>query len=90
MACGLPVIISDQVGIYHEVTRARAGLVVSCQVESLAAAMMRMVQLANLRRQMGANGRRLVQERFSLDVTTLSLVELYDQVVHCVMGVGIA
>ena len=31
VASGLPVIISDQVGIHHEVAQAKAGLVVRCE-----------------------------------------------------------
>ena len=88
MACRLPVVISNQVGINHEVAKAQAGLVVPCQAEALADALMRLIGDADLRRRLGANGQRLVQKRFSLEVTTQLLIELYDQVMCSVEGMG--
>jgi glycosyltransferase involved in cell wall biosynthesis len=77
MACGLPVIVSDQVAIHQEVAEAKAGLVVPCQAEALAKAMSRLAGDPELRRELGANGCRLVQQRFSLDVATTRLIEIY-------------
>lgn len=82
MARGLPVIISDQVGIHHEVAGAGAGLVVPCQVEALAQAIVQLAGDADLRRRLGANGRRLARERFSLEVVTTRLMQVYREVTH--------
>lgn len=77
MASGLPVIISDQVGIYYEVQQAKAGLVIPCQKELLTAAMLRLVTEPELRCRFAANARKLVHQRFSLDVVTKSLIQVY-------------
>ena len=76
MASGLPVIISDRVGIQREVAAAGAGVVVACEPESVAKAILRLVDPA-LRAELGARGRRLVRDRFSVQVTTEELVRLY-------------
>lgn len=39
MACGLPVVVSDQVGIHRDISRAGAGLVVACDARQIASAM---------------------------------------------------
>ena len=40
LACGCPVVLSDQVGIHREISRAQAGLVTPCRVDELAAAIL--------------------------------------------------
>lgn len=77
LAAGLPVVISDQVSFHSDVVRARAGLVVPCQVEPLAQAIETLLDDAGLRRQMGERGRRLMRERYSWEQVTRELVALY-------------
>ena len=43
MGAGLPVVVSDQVGIHREVSKAGAGLVPECTVESLEAALLQVL-----------------------------------------------
>ena len=82
MACSLPVVISDQVGISYEVAKARAGLVVPCQVETLAGAILRLAGDAQLRARLGENGRRLTLECFSLEAMATQLIKMYSRVVR--------
>lgn len=82
MASGLPVLISDQVGIHQQVVQAGAGLVVPCQVEALTEALARIAQSPDWRRHMGIRGRQLVEEHFSLESVTRSLIDVYRQVVR--------
>lgn len=77
MAAGLPVIISDKVGIWREVQKAKAGLIVPCQVSELASAMQKLTSNSRMRQEMSKSARRLAQEQFSVDVMTHSLVQLY-------------
>ncbi|HEX9867194.1 MAG TPA: glycosyltransferase [Candidatus Tectomicrobia bacterium] len=77
MACGLPVVVSDQVGIHQEVAAAHAGLVVRCDVEALTEACSQLLGDAPLRAVMGRNGQALARRDFSLDAVTERLVELY-------------
>jgi glycosyltransferase involved in cell wall biosynthesis len=79
MASGLPVIISDRVGIQREIAAAGAGVVVTCEPESVAEAVLGLVADPAFRAELGARGRRLVRDRFSVQVVTEELVRLYDR-----------
>lgn len=79
MAAGLPVAISDQVGIHHEVSKSKAGLVTSCEAESLVAALYRIIANPSLRYQLGNNGTQLVSEIFSQTAMTTRLLAMYEQ-----------
>ena len=81
MACGLPVVISDQVNIHAEVSGAGAGLVTRCDAEEVSAALETLLNDANQRRVMGEAGRRLVQERYTWPVIVDALTAEYDRVI---------
>jgi len=80
MTAGLPVIVSDQVGIHREIARSRAGLVVSCDTDALAHALIALMNDAKLRSEMAANGTRLAQTQFSADAISEGLVKLYKEI----------
>jgi glycosyltransferase involved in cell wall biosynthesis len=82
MGAGLPVVISDQIGISPEINRAGAGLVTPCQVEPFAAAMLRLGCDPDLRRELGRHGRNLAQEEFSVKSVCAKLVDLYGAAIH--------
>jgi glycosyltransferase involved in cell wall biosynthesis len=81
MAAELPVVVSPQVGIAEEIQTHGAGLVSIIKAEMLAAAIQKLVDNGSLRRQMGAAGRRLVQERYSWPAVCSELVELYQRAI---------
>ncbi|MBI1883153.1 MAG: glycosyltransferase [Chlamydiae bacterium] len=78
MAFGIPVIVSDQVGIYREVLKAEAGVAVRCDVHDLSQVLIRLLGDASLRLRLGENGRRLAHEAFSVRSVTKRLIELYN------------
>jgi glycosyltransferase involved in cell wall biosynthesis len=80
MAVGLPVIVSDQVGVANAVQHANAGLVVSCSVRELKDAMSRLLLNPDLCLELGSNGKKLVQEKFSIEAATDALVDVYQQI----------
>lgn len=82
MAAGLPVIVSDQVGVSRDVEEARAGIVVRTEAEELADAILRLVCDPVLRRWLGENGKRLARDRFSIQATTRRLIQLYEEVLQ--------
>lgn len=77
MSFGLPVVISDQVGIHREISNAKAGLVVRCDARLLAEALLQLLRDANLRSQMGRSGQALVKSHFSPGAVTQALLHLY-------------
>jgi len=77
LACGCPVVLSDQVGIHGEITRAEAGLVTPCRVDDLAGALLQVLGDASLRRRMSENGIRLARRQFSLEAVARQLADAY-------------
>jgi glycosyltransferase involved in cell wall biosynthesis len=79
MASGLPVVISNRVNIWREVSAARAGLVVDCDAEEVCRALAAVLADPAGRQAMGVRGRRLVRERFSWEASGERMVEVYRQ-----------
>jgi hypothetical protein len=80
MSAGIAWVMSVQVGIADDAREYDAGLVVPCEPGPLASAMRQLLDDAALRNRLGVNARRLVEERFSVEAMSNSLVELYDRV----------
>ena len=77
LACGCPVVLSDQVGIHREISRAEAGLVTPCRPGELATAILNVLTDAALRRRMSENGVRLARQKFSLEAVSRQLAAAY-------------
>lgn len=77
MGAGLPVVISPDVQISPEVAAASAGLVVAREVAPLADAIAQLLTSPDLRRQLGENGKRLVNRRYSWSAVAQNLASLY-------------
>ena len=74
MLFGLPVIVSEQVGCAPDLVHdAETGFVFSGGAEALAETMIRLMRNTARARAMGANGRRLVVERYSMPTATQGL-----------------
>lgn len=80
LASGLPVVVSDQVAMHRDIAAAGAGVVVPCDAEALAAALLRVSSDPALRAELGSRGRQVTRERFSIEAMTAGLLRLYDQV----------
>lgn len=80
MASGLAVVISDRVGIHREISDAHAGVTVPCKIDAVAHALGELVEHEEDRAEMTANGRRLVQTKFSPETVTEALVALYSDI----------
>jgi glycosyltransferase involved in cell wall biosynthesis len=85
LAAGLPVIVSDHVGIHREIAAAHAGLVVPCQEEPLARALVQLLNAPALRSELARNGRTLAQS-FSPASIGERLIELYSDITRPVNG----
>lgn len=77
MACGLPVIISNQVGICDEVERERAGIVVPTDASKLADAMLGVLQQPEEAMQMGKRGKEAVIRLFAPEAALDGMIQLY-------------
>lgn len=77
MAAGLPVIVSDQVGIHHEIAAAAAGVVVPTEVAPLAAALARLAGDPAGRQEMGQRGQHLARTHYTPEAVARQLITLY-------------
>lgn len=81
MACGLPVVISNKVNIWRDVETAGAGVVTTCDTDSCAAAILRVLTDEKQRLAMGENGPKLVAERFNWSVAGEKLETTYREII---------
>ena len=79
LACGLPTIVSDRVGIHREVSAAGAGMVVPCEKNRLADGMTQVLGDSNLRASYIRNGLVLAKS-FTIEAVTAQLADLYRRV----------
>jgi len=77
MTCELPVVISDKVNIWREVEEGGAGMVGPCDANRFAEMISKLVEDAEMAKQMGSNGKALVKKRFQLSSAAVSLEEAY-------------
>jgi glycosyltransferase involved in cell wall biosynthesis len=80
MAAGIPVVISDQVGIHTDIAAASAGLVTRCDANDVAAALIRLLADPDLCTAMGQNGQRLVSARYSQAAVTSEVLDVYNRI----------
>jgi len=76
MACGCPVVISDQVNIWPLVEKAGAGLVVPLDIGQISDALLRVLGDSHAAAMMGTSGRAAAREQFSWE----TIVDQFDRV----------
>lgn len=84
LACGVPVIATDVGGVADIVKNEITGfLVPRDSSEAIAEALIRMLALdQSQRQQLGAAGRKLVYERYSIESHTAALADVYHQIIE--------
>lgn len=82
MTFGLPVIVSDRVGICADIEGAGAGDVVRCDPVEIAGAILRLLREPRLRAEMGVRGTNLARERFSKEAVIHQIIRLYDGILR--------
>lgn len=80
MASGLPVAISNKVGIYKEVGKNKAGIVVECNVESLYRGIKSVLDNENLAEELSINGKKLVENYYDIDKVADRMIEVYEKI----------
>jgi glycosyltransferase involved in cell wall biosynthesis len=89
MAMGKAVVATTTGGLPEVVAQGETGLLVPPgDVESLAAAVVSLLEDKVRREQMGRKGRARVQERFSLDASVMQMEQLYGEVLGAQKGSG--
>jgi glycosyltransferase involved in cell wall biosynthesis len=86
MSYGLPVVVSDKVNIWEEISDAAAGLVIKCDAAELEPALASLLGDPELRRAMGERGRQLVHRTFTWEVAGRQMSDLYEQILQEHLG----
>ncbi len=82
MACGTPVIISNKVGIYREVEKNKAGIIVETNPESLYDGIKFLLEASDLRKEIAMNGRKLVERYYDIDRIAERMMEVYENLIY--------
>lgn len=82
MHFGLPVVVSENVGLAPEVVRGGAGLVVHKEERAVAAAMIELLRDAHSARAMGERGRALAAAEFSYDGIAQRFLGAYNEAIQ--------
>jgi glycosyltransferase involved in cell wall biosynthesis len=80
MYCGLPVVLTENVGIHRAVSRQEAGFVVKKDPEALSQALIELLRDESLRRKMGINGRKLVEDSYTGERVAQQMKGIYEQI----------
>lgn len=77
LACGLPVVISDQVNIHRELSDAGAATVVQCSIDAVTAGIESALADPGYRERIATRGPALVRERYGWDAIVPRLIAHY-------------
>lgn len=80
MACGLPVVVSDQVGVADMIGKEEAGLVVPLDPAQMADALMRLLDDPEWGGQLGQDGLQVVSENFASQAVARHLLHEFEAI----------
>jgi len=83
MACGLPAIISNKVGISKEVEQNKAGIVIDTNAPDLYRAIKILLENHDLREEIKVNAEKLVKENYDIDKVAEKMLRIYGE-----LGIG--
>ncbi|HYO50148.1 MAG TPA: glycosyltransferase [Chloroflexia bacterium] len=82
MACGLPVVVSEEVGISSWVARSNAGFITRRDPEAAAQALAALLDHPEEAHAMGERGKRLVASEFSADAVGRQMLAKYEEIMN--------
>jgi glycosyltransferase involved in cell wall biosynthesis len=80
LACRLPVVISDRIGVHKEIVAAHAGIVVRCDRKEFTQAILGILADSSKARFFGESGFRLATTQFTWMSTASRMLDLYSEV----------
>lgn len=81
MACGIPVVISDKVGIYREVNENKAGVVVECNEISIYEAIKSVLDNQTFAAELAFNARKMVKEYYDINKVADKMIQAYKEII---------
>jgi len=80
LQAGLPVLVSDRVGLSSLVHQSGSGLVTECSPDQIASGLLRMAEDETLCRKMGENGRQVAKQQFDWNTIAEQIIAVYNDV----------
>lgn len=80
MSCGLPVLISNNVGIWREVKADNAGFVVNQDVDEIADVLKKCIEKPGLLQQLSLNARKSAERRYDIDKVADLMIKAYEDI----------
>jgi glycosyltransferase involved in cell wall biosynthesis len=81
MHCGLPVVVSEGVGISLDIIENDAGIVVKKDVDEFSGAILEVLKNKEFSRKIGENGRKFARDKFSPDVLAEEFIRQYEKII---------
>ena len=81
MVAGTPVVISDRVHIWPDVSGSESGWVTSCEVGAIAATIKNALSSSDERKKRGENAREFASKNYSWEAIALQTIEAYRQLI---------
>jgi glycosyltransferase involved in cell wall biosynthesis len=82
MACRLPVVVSDKVGMYREISEYNAGIIVETNVDSLYKGMKTLLENPKLREELSRNGKRMVYDLYDINNVADKMIKVYEEAIN--------
>lgn len=86
MACGIPVVVSNKVGISREIEGSNAGIVVETNPESVFKGVKALLDNDVLSKKVAYNGRKLVEEYYDINIVADMMIKTYEEVIRNASG----
>lgn len=81
MICGIPVIVSNKVGISNEIKKYNAGVVTFLNKNDLTVALKNVINSVELKSRIKLGGKKLVEEMFNIEIVAKLMIEEYKKTI---------
>jgi glycosyltransferase involved in cell wall biosynthesis len=82
MACGVPIVVSDKVGISREIMRYNAGTLVKNTVDDVYNGIKNVFSNLDKTKDMALNGRKMVHELYDINKVADKMIEMYEEAIN--------
>ncbi|MBI3591469.1 MAG: glycosyltransferase [Candidatus Melainabacteria bacterium] len=83
MLCGVPVVISNRVGICTEIQKNRAGIIIDLTPRSLFTGMKSLLENPDLSKNISKQGKKLAEENYDVNKIADMMIKAYEGVINC-------
>jgi len=82
MACGIPIVVSDKVGISREIMQYNAGTIVKTNVEDVYDGIRNVFQNLDKAKEMALNGKKMVHNLYDINKVADEMIKMYEEAIN--------